>query len=59
MGPSPVCDLDVIQIFSSGCWLHKLYTTVCFCGVKYTTQHMAINKHDRFDTEMKMDSLVV
>lgn len=26
----PVCDLDVIQIFSSGCWLPVHYTVVCF-----------------------------
>lgn len=46
VGPAPVCDLDVIQIFNSGCWLHvHYYNAVCFGGVEYTTQHKTVKEH--------------
>lgn len=46
VGPAPVCDLDVIQIFSSGCWLHvHYYNAVCFGGVKHTMRHKTANEH--------------
>lgn len=53
VGLASVCDLDVIQILSSGCWLHVHYNAACFGGVKYTIQLKAINEHVRSDGEMK------
>lgn len=52
VGPAPLCDLDVIHIFNSGCWLHAHYNAVCFCGVRYTTRLKTINEHTRSDAEI-------
>lgn len=56
-GPAPVCvcDLHVIQIFSSGCWLHGHYGTMqfVFVRVKYTIQQKTINEHVGSDAELK------
>lgn len=53
VGPAPLCDLDVIHIFNSGCWLHAHYNAVCFCGVKHTAQRETINEHVRSDAAME------
>lgn len=60
VGPTLVCDLDVIQILNAGCWLHVNDTIVCFCSEKYT-MHLyskTTNEGDRFGAEMQTNCSV-
>lgn len=52
--PMSMCDLDVIQIFSSGCWLRVHYNAVCFWGVKHTTRSWQVWRWNESSTPRRI-----